>query len=332
VIATSELSVPFADALGAALDVPGNPVCTAAGRRDKVAMRALALEAGVRVPRYRIVEADGIRDAVAHIGYPAILKPPTGAGAHGVHLVRAPTELEQVLSELETVDLFGRPVARWLVEQYVRGRELAVNAFTVDGRHTIVDVWEYRQPGTDDDDQPYWDLVQLDATDPDFAAAREFVLATLDVYGVRIGPSHTEIKVGASGPVLIEIASRLPGAHRADQWRLHGAVQPYRDVLCAFLGEDPGAIAHGLRSDAALAIVCVPSDRAGHLVAIHGLDAVAALPGVDRVFVNCPPGQPVTRTAGLDTVPVVVLVHAPDPTEREHLVAAVRRTVRLELA
>jgi biotin carboxylase len=332
VIATSEPSVAFADELAAQLGLPGNPTHTSAARRNKVAMRGHAVDTGVPIPRFQLATVEQIPAAVNAIGYPAILKQPTGAGAYGVHLLSDDEDLA-ALTQLESRDLFGAPVDAWLVEEYVRGREFAVNGFSHSGSHEVLDVWEYRQPGTADYDQPYWDVVQVHPSDPDFELARDFVLTTLKTYEVRLGPSHTEIKMGPDGPVLIEIASRLPGAHITDHWARHSPIRPYADVLAAFLGEHPGPIAEAPAFNRCLAITCIVNNQhGGVLTAIHGLDQARTLPGVDEIFVNARPGQEIPKTTGLDSVAVVVLISGADPDVRDATIATVRTTIRLELA
>lgn len=332
VIGTSEPSVAFADELAAQLGLPGNPRHTSLARRNKVSMRMQALLTGVCVPRFQIVPVPGIPAAVESIGYPAIVKQPTGAGAYGVHLVADAAQLD-ALPELEERDLFGAPVDQWLVEEYVRGRELAVNGFSIGGVHEVIDIWEYRQPDDSDYDQPYWSLVQLPVTDPDYRRARDFVLTTLKAYAVELGPSHTEIKIGPDGPVLIEIASRLPGAHITDQWAAHSPIKPYADVLAAFLGERPDSCVEAPVFDTCLAIACIANDGpTGVLTAIHGVDTASQLPGVGAVFVNVHPGQAIAATTGLDSVAVLVLISGANPDDRDRVLAAVHRTIRLEIA
>jgi hypothetical protein len=234
--------------------------------------------------------------------------------------------------ELPAHDLFGGVNQNWLVEEYVRGRELAVNCFSQDGRHRVLDIWEYRQPHDADYDQPYWDLVQLRPDDPDWAAAKEFVLKALDVYQVRIGPSHTEIKIEAAGPCLIELASRLPGAHMTDQWVLHSAIRPYDDTLAAHLGEDSGLLTRDLGFDAVLGICCLRNDeRPGVLTEWDGLDEVRRLAGVDAVHPCVASGDFVPLTRDLGSLTAFVLVHGRTTTEVDDLLRAVRHRVRLEL-
>ena len=332
VVPTTEPSVLIADQLGASLGLPGNPVATSVARRDKIAMRRHALARGLRVPPFVVTGPEGFEAAAERIGYPVILKPATGAGSYGVTLLPDAAALAKTIRTLNPVDLFGRPIQHWSVEQYVAGRELAVNTFNVGGRHRVLDIWEYRQPSEARYDQPYWNLVQLARDDPDWKRAAEFAVAVLDAFEVQIGPGHTEIKIDDAGPCLIEVASRLPGAHMVDHWAMHSAIRPYDDTLSVFLGEDPGLLERDLDFDSALGICCLRNDDwPGRLRRIAGLDEVKRIPGVDEVYTMLAPGDHVPVTRDLGTLVAFVLVSGPDLRAVNDLFSLVRSTVRLEL-
>lgn len=328
VVPTTEPSVEVGDRLGALLGVPGNPADTAPARRCKAVMRSRAAESGLRVPRFEVVTQDEIDAAAKRIGFPAIAKPLRGAGSHGVVVLPGPAGV----FELPRHDLFGAANQVWLIEEYIRGRELAVNCFSQDGRNRVLDMWEYRQPDDADYDQPYWDLVQVRPDDPDWPVAERFVLTALDTYRVQLGPSHTEIKFDAAGPCLIELASRLPGAHMTDHWRMHSAIRPYDDTLAAYLGEDTGLLSGDLGFDAVLGICCLRNDdRPGVLKELAGVDDVRRMAGVDAVYPCVAPGDFVPLTRDLGSLTAYVLVHGQNAADVDALLRAVRQHVRLEL-
>ncbi|XRQ06694.1 ATP-grasp domain-containing protein [Actinomadura welshii] len=331
VVPATEPSVYVADVLAARLGLPGNDPATARARRDKSVMRRLASAAGITVPDFEsVTRLDDVPSAARRIGYPLVLKPATGAASRGVRLVPRPGELDRAIAASADVDLFGAPVRDWLVERYVRGREFAVNAFSLAGRHRIVDVWEYLQPSGADYDQPYWDLVQVARDDPAWEAAASFARRVLDVFGVRVGPSHTEVKGDEHGLSLMEVASRLPGARITDHWIRHGAFHPYGATLDALLGDadtPPEPV-----FDAVLGICCLRNDGdAGTLRAIHGLDDLSGTPGVDGVHLAYDVGDRVPPTRDLNTVVAKVLVSGNSHAAVRNILEAVRAKAELEI-
>ncbi|RKS68237.1 biotin carboxylase [Actinomadura pelletieri DSM 43383] len=331
VVPATEPAVHVADVLAAKLGLPGNDPATASARRNKTAMRRLAVSGGVPVPDFLVVtDLSEVPDAATEIGYPLILKPATGASARDVRLVPTVGDLPDAIAASASRDLFGAPIQEWLVERYVRGREFAVNAFSLNGRHEVIDIWEYRQPWDADYDQPYWDLIQLPHADPAWGPAADLAVRVLEVFGMRNGPSHTEVKGNASGLFMMEIGGRLPGAKMADHWERHASFQPFEATLDAYLGMPRDRL--DPRFDAVLGICCLRNDGpAGRLHAVHGLDGLRELRGVDEIQLRYVPGERVPRTCDLDTVVAKVLVSGPDHASVTDLMTTVRQKVEMEI-
>ncbi|QMU79094.1 ATP-grasp domain-containing protein [Streptacidiphilus sp. PB12-B1b] len=332
VVPASDVSVDQADTLAEEFGLPGNGARLAVARRDKSVMRETAARAGIRIPRYALVEdAADIPDAARAVGFPAFLKQTTGGSSHGVRLLSGPEDVED-LSTLHQTDHFGRPVQGWLVEQYVRGRELGVNFLSHNGEHHIVDIWEYRQPDDRDYAFPYWDWAQIPQDDPDWQTAVDYVRPVLDAFGVRLGPSHTEIKVSDGDAYLIELGARLPAYPMIDAWIAHSDLDPHGQTLACRLGEVPKIAAAPVRHHSFCGANAIRNDGpAGRLVEIRGLDKVEQLPGVDKLVVGPRPGDTVPTTGSIKTIPVRVSVSAPDhPTLVERL-TAVREAVDIVL-
>ncbi|MFE1172491.1 ATP-grasp domain-containing protein [Streptomyces sp. NPDC058773] len=330
VVAASESAVHLADVLADKLGLTGNDLALSPARRNKAAMRAAALDAGVRIPRFALVEDPaGIAPAAAGIGFPAIAKHTTGGGSHGARLLNSAEEAADI-SGLARRDHFGREVEEWLVEQYVRGRELAVNCFSHDGEHQVIDVWEYRQPDDSDYAFPYWELMQLAEDDPDRQRAADFVGEVLTALGVRLGPSHTEVKVAADGVYLIEMGARLPGGPLTEQWLAHSDLDPFEQTLDCYLGNRPACLETPPRFDALIGSSVIRNEGpAGVLTEIRGMEELLRKPGVDSVASVYAPGDVVPVTDSTKTIPLFISLAAPDRPALLDLMAWVRRTVEL---
>ncbi|MER6534016.1 ATP-grasp domain-containing protein [Streptomyces sp900105755] len=328
VVPANDVAVDKADTLAEEFGLPGNGARLALARRDKSAMRETAARSGVRIPRYVMVEdTAGIARAARDVGFPAIAKHTGGAGSHGIRLLSGPGDVED-LSALHRTDHFGRPVEAWLVEQYVRGRELGVNFFSHDGTHHVLDIWEYRQPDDRDYSFPYWEWAQISQDDPDWQTAVDYVRQVLDTFGVRLGPSHTEIKMSAGEPYLIELGARLPAYPMIDAWLAHSDLDPHRQTLAGRLGEVPKIATEPVKFDGYCGANAIRNDGpAGRLVEIRGLDEVERLPGVDKLVVRYRPGDMVPTTTSIATIPLRVSVSAPDRRTLIQRMAAVRDTV-----
>ncbi|MEU7259646.1 6-carboxytetrahydropterin synthase [Streptomyces rimosus] len=144
VLSGNDSSADLADHLAHVLGLPGNCVELARARNHKDAMRRVAEQAGLRIPRYRLVgSAADIPAAAREVGFPAIAKHTSGGGSHGAALLADEAALAS-LHRLVTIDHFREPVRRWLVEQYVRGREIAVNTMSYGGEHWLDATFDHR--------------------------------------------------------------------------------------------------------------------------------------------------------------------------------------------
>jgi biotin carboxylase len=335
VVPAMESAVHLTEEVAEQLGLPGNGTRLARARRNKAEMRRVTQAAGVQVPEHLVVHSlEEVGAAAAKIGFPAILKPTTGAGSHGVTLLpNAQAALH--LEDQERRDLFGWEITEWLVERYIRGREIAVNCFSFDGQHRIIDMWEYRRPDDDDYDLPYWGSVQLDRDDPEWQSVARFVESVLDSLEILSGPSHTEVKCAADGVYLIETGARLPGGPITDQWAQHSNIRPFHDALDFYV--DDGVLPRLLQDAPVFHAVCGASaicneERPGTLVAIRGLEVVDALPGVDKMLVTYQPGDHVPVTRSTKTIPLGVWVSGVSRDDVIRTLDEIRRTAVIELA
>jgi biotin carboxylase len=327
IVPTTEPGTQIAAILAERLGVPTNPAVTAGARRDKRAMRALARDRGIRIPRFEIAAGPAVAAAARRIGLPVIVKAPTGAGAHNVNLISGESDLPP-LDGAPRRDQFGNQIDQWLVEEYVRGQEFAVNTFSFGGQHIVIDTWEYQRPDAADYDMPYWDFVQV-ARNPQ---VEQFALDVLNAFEVELGPAHVEVKLSTDGPVFIEIGARLPGAGIAGLWERHSTFRPYHDTLTAYLRRRP-VIADQLPRFAGRPGICfIPHEGpSGILRALDGLDKVRELAGVDAVSCSARVGEHVRTTRHLGSELVKIELCAPSGAGLRDLIATVRGLVSVRV-
>lgn len=337
VIACAEPAVVVADQLAARLGLPGNAPATAWARRDKLRMRDLGLARGVPAPAYRRADSpEDCRRAAAELGYPCIIKPARGAAAHGVRLLRGPRDLDGGAC-WPAADVFGSPVRQQIVEAYVRGDEYAVNTFSACGRHHVLDMWRKYQPTSSDYDQPYWNACQVPPADPAFAELAGFARQVLDAYDVTTGPAHIEVKRTPSGPCLIEIGARLPGAGIPELWQRQRGFDAFGVTLDARLaqaaegtGPDLQAASQAVSPGGSVLGLCfIGTDYDGTLTGVQGLQDVLAWPGVTGCTPVPPPGTRLRATADLESVVLTVQVTAAGQQDFLRTCARIRRAVRV---
>jgi biotin carboxylase len=245
---------------------------------------------------------------------PCVVKAPDRQGQRGLALVATRDGLGAALAAARA-EARGGGV---LVEELVEGPELTVNAFSVDGAFTAVAVTD-----------------RLVAEPPAFGVALAHVWpsahetgevvdvarAAVEALGIRNGPSYTQLRVGARGPVVMEVAARLGGGHDAELCRAATGVDLNALAIDAALGTvtERGPSPATLCGGAATAFLVPP---AGVLEAVEGVGDVEALPGVEWVRVYRRPGHvlgPLRR--GADRAGAVLATGA----DREEALGRARR-------
>ncbi|MEU4833176.1 pyridoxal-phosphate dependent enzyme [Streptosporangium sp. NPDC023615] len=280
---TSDFYVPVVAELAAWLHLPGNPPESVAICRDKSRLRAVLAEAGVRQPRWsRVTEPGQVAAAVALAGLPCVVKPADESGSQDVLLCwdagQAAAHAEAVLAR--KVNVRGQPTAgAVLVEEFLDAPEYSVEMFG----HELVGVTAKSVRGL-----PYFVEHQHlfpARVDPSVA---ETVRAALIATGLTLGPSHTEVKLTAHGPAIVEINPRLAGGMIPELIRQVTGVDLLRQQLRAAAGlpVELEPLSHGQGG-----IRFLLAERAGRLERVEGVERALAVPGVTAVTVTAVPGQ-----------------------------------------
>lgn len=306
VVTSSEYFVAVAARAARQLRLPGPDPAAVERCRDKRRQRAALAGAGVPVPAW--AAAGTPQEAVAAasaIGFPVVVKPADGTGSRGVRLCGDAPEVAGHSAALLAAgrDERDQPTLRAvLVEEYVPGPEFSVETFGtevvgVTAKH-LGPLPSFVETGHD---------FPTPFLDPDVAgglgAAGRRGLAAL---GLGFGPAHTEIRLGAGGPVVIEVNPRLAGGRIPTLVRLATGV----DLIGATVDAVTGIGGAGLLPEpgpghASIRFLVAP--RTGRVRRTGGVAAAAAVPGVVDVAFSVRPGQHVGGTGSfLDRVAHVV--------------------------
>lgn len=331
VTTTSDFYVPAAAGVAQWLGLPGNPPEAMAVCRDKAALREALREAGVRQPRYGLVrEAGEVAAAVARTGLPCVVKPADDSGSTNVLLCAdeagATAHAERILAI--TTNVRGMPTARTvLVEEYLDAPEVSVEMFTWDGRAECVGITAKSVTAI-----PHFvehrHLFPAPLPTAEAERITETVTAALDAAGVRLGATHTEVKLTADGPAVIEINPRPAGGMIPELIRLAGGVRLLEQQLRAALGLPPQLKPeHGGHAG----IQFLLADTDGVLTATGGTEAAAAVEGVEAVTVTAAPGTAVRRPRSASDRLGHIIARHPDPDGVHTALDAARALVRLDV-
>ncbi len=176
---------------------------------DKVSMRKLMKKKDVPIPNYYEIHSyREFLEVIPKMENVFILKPADNAASRGVILVnkKENTNYKALYDYCEQYSRSG--VA--LVEEFMTGPEVSVEAYSVDGIPHIITITDKMVT-----EKPYF--VELGHTEPSRLSREQqddikrVATAAIKAIGMLNGPTHTEIKVTPTGAKLVEIAARLGG-------------------------------------------------------------------------------------------------------------------------
>ncbi|MEG3626572.1 ATP-grasp domain-containing protein [Streptomyces poriticola] len=196
-----------------ALGLPGNAPEAVIACRDKHATRSALERAGVAQPASIGVRSPAeAREAAGKLGFPVVLKPRGLAGGMGVCRADGPDEVAGAYRAASAASYPGVPVFEVpvLVEEYVGGPEISVDAVFFEGEGVPLAVAR-KQVGL----APFFEETghEVDGADPLLSDPQliEALRASHAALGFHTGVSHTEFRLTADGPRLMEVNARLGG-------------------------------------------------------------------------------------------------------------------------
>jgi biotin carboxylase len=173
--------------------------------RDKYSVRRCLSLVGLSKIAHALARDAATAAAFASsIGVPIILKPRSSTGSMGVKLCLTPEEARQHAEALlADENSFGRDGL--LAEEFVRGPEYSVELFdgvSIGVTRKHIGAATFIETGHD---------VPSPGPDELIGAIARHAEEALRTVGYSKGPAHVEIRVDATGPVVIEINPRLAG-------------------------------------------------------------------------------------------------------------------------
>ena len=287
VVAADDGGVVAAAIAATRLGLPSNPPEAASRARDKLALRRALAAAGVSQPRFAELPPGG---DVAAVGFPAVLKPAGLAMGRGV--IRADDAEGARESERRIRKIVAAagddPAAPLLLEEYVPGVEVAVEALLRDGRMETLAVFDKPDPL----EGPYFEetiyVTPSRLPEEAHAAVERLVASAAAAVGLREGPVHAEVRLDGPRMWAIELAARSIGGLCGRTLRFGLGVRLEELILRHALGLPlEGRLR---REQAAAGVMMLPIPGAGTLRGVSGQDEARAVPGISDIRVTIPVG------------------------------------------
>jgi len=268
------------------LGLPGISYATAMRATDKCLMRQAFEAAGAPSPRYACWTGQGDPSALLESGlaFPLVVKPVDNMGARGVRRVDDAAALGQACRAALALSRSSRVI----VEEFMEGRELSLDAIVYQGTVTMCGIADRHISFS----PAFVEIGHTIPTDLDTAAVlqiTEAFEAGIRAIGIDNGAAKGDMKLTPRGVMIGEIAARLSGGYMSG-WTFprSSGVDATGAALNISVGLPPGNLAPRFsRTCAERGVISIP----GTVASVVGEDAARAVPGVEEGFLRVTEGE-----------------------------------------
>ncbi|MFI2780615.1 ATP-grasp domain-containing protein [Streptomyces sp. ALB3] len=285
VVTSCDYYLPTAARIAALLGLPGPSAASVENACRKDATRRVLAAAGVPGPRFAVC-ADGVEAALAaeDIGYPLVVKPVDLCAGMLVRRVDDASQLAVACRALAAFPRNARGQRRTphiLLEEYLDGPEVSVETVTCRGVAHVVGVTDKSVGGA-----PAFvetgHMFPADLSAADLTAATGTALRAGAALGLDDVVAHTEIKLTAGGPRVVEVNPRPAGNRITELVRHVTGIDLAAACVDVALGREPELLPRDTGLHSAAVAFLVP-DEAGTLASVEGADRVREADGVLEV-------------------------------------------------
>lgn len=261
--------------------LPGISPEAALNSTNKKRMRECFARENLPSPKFiAIFKEEDLKKKANLIGFPLVIKPADSAGSRGVSMVKTEDRLIEAFTHAKNYSTSGEV----LIEDYMEGVEISVEAYIQNGEVTILSLSDkIRTP------LPYpLDTRVIFPSNKEAAIqekaktiARQAILSC----GINNAVIHIEMMVTSEGPKLVELAARGAGFHVFSSllsWVCD--INTVELLINISLGR-PMKL-HSIKQRGA--VLSFPSLKAGIVKKIRGLEEIQNMPGIydSKLYIN----------------------------------------------
>jgi len=325
-----------ARALGLTYNHPGSVEAC----RSKLRMREVLREAAVPVPWYRAVPLHSLPEpSLLGIQYPCVLKPVSLSASQGVvrannreEFVAGATRLKRLLDSPEILATREHNRDQMIVEGYIEGKEVAVEALLTGGELRILAIFDKPDPLVG----PYFEetiyVTPSRLSGEEQQAIEVSLLSSVRALGLTHGPVHAEFRLNQNGVWPIEVAPRPIGGLCAQALRFGpqaGDSMALEELLLRHTLGLPGSDAE--REELASGVMMIPVPRSGVFAGVDGQEEARATEHVTSVEITARVHDYIAAWPEGSSYLGFLFAQAADSAEVEHALRTAHRKLRFHL-
>ncbi len=267
--------------------LPHNAPGASLAARDKLVMRERLQSDGAPTPWFipRLMDAD-LDEILPQVTYPCVVKPTRLSGSRGVIRANNADELRAALARVRHLlqtEQADESLPQILIEEYLPGEEVAVEAIMSDGQLTVLAIFDKPDPLTG----PYFEeTIYLTPSRHPVALQQRIHERTAEAaraIGIRQGPVHAELRLHEDNAWIIEIAGRSIGGLCSTILEF-GSGQTLEELILRNAIGEP--IDGSEFAGEAAGVMMIPIPASGVLKQIDGIEAARSVPGITGIEIT----------------------------------------------
>ena len=296
VIGVDEESIVLAANLSKYLKVEHNPVESVLLTKDKYLMRIELKKAGVNSPWFkRFSIHDSPNKIINEISFPCVIKPTFLSASRGVIRVNTIKELangiktiNELLSLKEIRERGGEKSDWILVEEYIPGKEVAIEGIVSEGKLKVLAVFDKPEPLEGPTFEETIIVTPSTLSEKNQFSLFETAQNAVKALGIVKGPVHVEVRINSSGNYILECASRSIGGLCSKVLEFQGGMSLEELILRSYLGRN---VEKSKLTGPARGVMMMPTEKMGILKEMRGVEDALNVKGVTDLQITVKPGE-----------------------------------------
>ncbi len=295
IIGVDEVTTLIAAIASEALNLSGNTPESVRNCHNKFLFRQSIADSELLCPAFQLIKCTEFERLELVPKFPCVLKPLGLSASRGViradnsaQFIAAANRIQKLLQQCVELPVSLTDV--FMVEDFIPGAEVAVEGMLLDGRLTVLAIFDKPDPL----DGPFFEETIYLTPSSNSTEQQHLIIATVQqaCHTLKLlhGPIHAELRLNDRGCWIIELAARSIGGRCSRTLEFTNGCSLQELILRQALGYP---VEQNRLQATASGVMMIPVTKAGKLTGITGMTDASSVPGIRQINFDIPIGDDV---------------------------------------
>lgn len=275
--------------------------------RDKIYFKELCAECGLDTPKAFMTEGSLDDIDTESITFPVMVKPSDSCARQGISICRSATELPAAYEYALSASHNGRII----IEEYIRGEELAADFMVVDGKPYLTNFNTILTQEINGEKLLTLSLQSSRHYDDFCGKCKDNIARFVQLLDWRTGPCFLQAIVRDGRYYFLEFGGRLTGIGAwAPEEYFYGMSKLRMSVMFAAGMRVNAGDAVRISSDTHCSLIYMPWLKPGTIRTISGIDEIKHMPGAEFILNRYKPGDIIQSSGSMFNIACYLAIAA----------------------